>query len=42
MDIYMMNTVKYDTNNSWIIHNLSQQKVGNMQFFENFFFEEEG
>ncbi len=36
------NNVKYDTNKRWVIHNLSQQKMGNLQLFENFSFEEKG
>jgi hypothetical protein len=36
-----MNTVKYDTNKRWVIHNLSQQEVGNPWVLENFSFEEE-
>jgi hypothetical protein len=34
--------VKYDTNKRWVIHNFNQQEVGNILFFENFSFEEEG
>jgi hypothetical protein len=26
----IMNIVKYDTNNRWVIRNLNQQKVGNL------------
>jgi len=30
MDVNMiMNIMKYDTNNKWVIHNLNQQEVGN-------------
>jgi len=42
MDVNMMNTVKYDTNKRWVIHNLSQQEVGNMCLLEKISFEEEG
>jgi len=35
----IMNTMKYDTNKRWVIHNLNQQKVNNPQLFEFFFFE---
>jgi hypothetical protein len=31
-----MNTVKYDTNKGWVIHNLNQQEVGNPRFFKTF------
>jgi hypothetical protein len=35
MDVDMnTNIVKYDTNTRWVTHNLSQQKVGNLWFFE--------
>ncbi len=30
----IMNTMKYDTNKRWVIHNLSQQKMGNPQLLE--------
>jgi hypothetical protein len=36
----IMNTMKYDTNKRWVIHNLNQQEVGNPQLFENFSFKE--
>jgi hypothetical protein len=36
----IMNAVKYDTNKTWVIHNLSQQKLGNLQLFEKNSFEE--
>jgi len=40
MDVDMiMNTMKYDINNRWVIHTLSQQK-GNPRLFESFSFEE--
>jgi hypothetical protein len=39
MDVDMMNTMKYDTNKRWVIHNLSQQEVDNSWLFENFSFE---
>jgi hypothetical protein len=43
MDVNMiMNTMKYDTNKRWVIHNLNQQKVGNPRFLESFSFEKEG
>jgi hypothetical protein len=43
MDVNMiMNTMKYDTNKRWVIHNLSQQEVGNLQLLEKFSFEEKG
>jgi hypothetical protein len=30
MDVNMItNTMKYDTNKKWVIHNLNQQEVGN-------------
>jgi hypothetical protein len=37
-----MNTMKYDTNKRWVIHNLSQQKMGNPQLLEKHSFEEKG
>jgi hypothetical protein len=41
MDVDMiMNTVKYDTNKRWVIHNLNQQEVGNMWFIDFIFLEE--
>jgi hypothetical protein len=40
MDVDMiMNIVKYDTNEKWVIHNLNQQKMGNLRLLENFSFE---
>jgi hypothetical protein len=43
MDVNMItNTMKYDTNKKWVIHNLNQQEVGNSRLFKNFSFEEEG
>jgi hypothetical protein len=30
----IMNIVKYDINKRWVIHNLCQQKMGNLWFFE--------
>jgi hypothetical protein len=42
MDVYMMNTVKYNTNKRWVIHNLNKKEMGNLQLLEIFFFEEEG
>ncbi len=30
-DVDMMNTVKYNTNKKWVIHNLRQQEMGNPQ-----------
>jgi hypothetical protein len=40
MDVVMItNTMKYENNKRWEIHNLNQQKIGNPQVFENFFFE---
>jgi hypothetical protein len=36
----IMNIVKYDTNKRWVIHNLNQQEMGNLQFLENFSIEE--
>jgi hypothetical protein len=30
----IMNTMKYNTNKRWVIHNLGQQKVGNLWVFE--------
>jgi hypothetical protein len=42
MDVDMItNIMKYDTNKRWVIHNLSQQEVGNLWLFEIFSFEEE-
>jgi hypothetical protein len=38
----IMNTVKYDINKRWVIHNLSQQEVGNSWLLEKNSFEEEG
>jgi hypothetical protein len=38
----IMNTMKYDTNKRWVIHNLNQLEMGNMWFFKNFFLEEKG
>jgi hypothetical protein len=38
----IMNTMKYDTNKRWVIHNFNHQDVGNPWLFENFSFEEEG
>jgi hypothetical protein len=38
----MTKIVKYDTNKRWVIHNLSQQEVDNLQLLENFSFEEKG
>jgi hypothetical protein len=40
MDVNMMNVIKYDINKRWVIHNLSQQKMGNPWLLENFLFEE--
>jgi hypothetical protein len=34
MDVDMMNTVKYDTNKRWVIHNLSPQEVRNPRFIK--------
>jgi hypothetical protein len=42
MDVDIMNTVKYDTNERWLIHNLSQQELSNPQLFKNFSFETKG
>jgi hypothetical protein len=42
MDVNMMNIMKYDTNKRSLIHNLSQQEVGNLRFLKNFSFEDEG
>lgn len=43
IDVNMiMNVVKNDTNKRWVIHNLNQQKMGNLWLLENNFFEEEG
>jgi hypothetical protein len=42
MDVDMMNIVKYDTNKRWVIHNLSQQKMGNLWLLEKLSFEEKG
>jgi hypothetical protein len=43
MDVDMItNTVKYDINKRWVIHNLNQQEVGNVGFFKNISFEEKG
>jgi hypothetical protein len=42
MDLDMiMNTVKFDNNKRWVIHNLNQHEVDNPQLLENFSFEEE-
>jgi hypothetical protein len=36
IDVNMfMNTVKYDTNKRWVIHNFNQQEVCNLWLFEN-------
>jgi hypothetical protein len=38
MDVDMnMNIMKYDTNKRWVIHNLNQQKMGNLRLFGKFF-----
>jgi hypothetical protein len=43
MDVDMiMNAMKYATNKRWVIHNLNQQKVGNLKLIENFSFEKKG
>jgi hypothetical protein len=42
MDVDMMNVMKYDIDKRWVIHNLNQQKMGNLQLLENFSFEEKG
>jgi hypothetical protein len=43
MDVDMiLNTMKYDTNKRWVIHNIKQQKVGNLCFLKQNSFEEEG
>ncbi len=42
MDVYMMNIVKYDTNKRWVIHNFSQQEMGNLRLLKKFSFEDEG
>jgi hypothetical protein len=42
MDVDMTNIVKYDMHKRWVIHNLSQQKMGNLWLFEKNSFEEEG
>jgi hypothetical protein len=40
MDVNMIiNIVKNDTKKRWVIHNLSQQKVGNLRLFEKNSFE---
>jgi hypothetical protein len=42
LDVDMiMNTVKYDTNKRWVIQNLNQQEMGNLQLFEENSFERE-
>jgi hypothetical protein len=42
MDVDMMNTMKYDTNNRWVIYNFNPQEMNNPWFLENNSFEEEG
>jgi hypothetical protein len=43
MDVDMIiNTVKYDTNKRWVIHNLNQQEVDDAWFFEKNSFEDKG
>jgi hypothetical protein len=43
MDVNMiMNTVKYDTNKRWVIHNFNQQEMGNLWLLKYFSFKEEG
>jgi hypothetical protein len=42
MDVNMMNVMKYDIDKRWVIHNLNQQKMGNVRLLENFSFEEKG
>jgi hypothetical protein len=37
----IMNIMKYDTNKRSVIHNLSQQEVGNLWLFEKFSLEGE-
>jgi hypothetical protein len=42
LDVDMiMNTMKYDTNKRWVIHNFNQQEMGNSRFFEKKSFEGE-
>jgi hypothetical protein len=37
MDVDIIpNTLKYDTNKWWVIHNVKQQEVGNMWLLEKF------
>ncbi len=36
MNVNMMNTMKYDTNKRWVIHNLNQQDMGNHDFLKTF------
>jgi hypothetical protein len=43
MDVDMiMNTMKYDTNKRWVIHNLNQQEVGNPWLLEICFWKNRG
>jgi hypothetical protein len=43
MDVNMfMNTMKYDTNKRWVIHNFNQQEVCNLWLIEKLYLKKEG